>query len=112
MEPPMLVVPLFGIIDDLVYSYYNGTNCLQNIADDYGSYGYNDQGGNYLNDQSGNITRDPSKKCDLYYNHLNKLDSIVLDNGTSIHFYQRCAWRASSKKHGRYPGCLQRPVLF
>lgn len=88
----------FGQIDDLTYNYYPGTNCLKNITDDYGVYGYNENGGgDYTYDDNGNITRDPSRKCDLYYNYLNKLDSIVLDNGTSLHFYHDATGRLHQK---------------
>ncbi|MCB0689450.1 MAG: hypothetical protein KDC53_23085, partial [Saprospiraceae bacterium] len=88
----------FGQIDDLTYHYAPGTNCLESIEDDQGPYGYNvNGGGNYTHDGNGNITRDPSKKCDLYYNYLNKLDSIVLDNGTSLHFYHDATGRLHHK---------------
>ncbi|MBK8506124.1 MAG: hypothetical protein IPL46_30360 [Saprospiraceae bacterium] len=76
----------YGLIDNMKYAYPSGNKI--NTIDDLtnSAFGYTENASAYAYDGNGNMTEDPSKACDLVYNHLNKLDSIGVDDGSSLHF--------------------------
>lgn len=76
-------------IDDLAFSYYNGTNRLQDVNDvaigmagaqGFSPYTIGDSGADYLYDANGNVKSDPSKALGITYNYLN-LPETVSENG-------------------------------
>jgi len=102
---------IHGQIDNLVYSFDNGTNRIQSIVDN-GSAAVKDQGYNrksssryrYSNDANnagvgnGNINFDPSRQATIVYNHLNLPNSVTFADGNELHY----VYDAYGKLHQRY----------
>ncbi|WP_047415863.1 DUF6443 domain-containing protein [Cellulophaga sp. Hel_I_12] len=88
----------FGLMDDLVYTYYNGGNKLR-IVDDRSTldrFGFKDDiinGGSdsvpdYVYDANGNMTSDTNKEITtINYNHLNLPTQVSIDGGTISYIY-------------------------
>jgi RHS repeat-associated protein len=68
-------------IDALTYSYLNGGNRLQSVADNGTGAGYPVVSGNYGYDPNGNMTDDPSVGTSLSvdYNYLNLPKTVTFD---------------------------------
>ena len=74
-------------IDELTYSYSNGTNQLFSVIDEANNVdGYAAATGNYTYDADGNMNYDPSKSFSLNYNYLNLPSSITNPTSEMIHY--------------------------
>jgi RHS repeat-associated protein len=101
-------------IDDLQYAYNDG-NQLSSVTDAVpGETGFVDGNiatSDYVYDASGNVLEDKNKGLRLYYNHMNRVEAMVLGDGTYIDYaYDASGYKLS--EHIRLPQTLNNSGEF
>lgn len=90
---PSTFVKFSNPIDNLNFSYWPGTNCIQSVSDNANAtekpHGYQEGSGNYDYDPNGSTMEDPSKAADFIRNFLNLPYKIELpdSNGMVAYYY-------------------------